>query len=89
MLFRSFQADSRNHGIAALVDGVVDKAGNAESNYKSSISKTYYTIRVLNNMMFLNDTAVYKTLPTNPEVPPDVRMIFMQMQSEGPPMVYE
>ena len=84
-----FQSDCYKHGVATLVDGRVDKAGNGSSNYTSSISNTYYTIRVLNNMMFLNDQTVYKTLSTNPEVPPDVRMIFMQIQGEGPPMVFE
>lgn len=84
-----FQLDMRRNGVSMSVDGIVDKAGNAESNYKSSISHTWYTIRGLNDMMFNNDTAVYKTLSTNPEVPPDVRLIFLQMQGEGPPMVFE
>src|SRR5215813_8264985 len=84
-----YQLDCRNHGVNTAVDGIIDKAGNDESNYKSSMSHTWYTIRILNNMMFENDTAVYKTLSTNPEVPPDVRLIFLQMQAEGPSMVFE
>jgi hypothetical protein len=42
----------------------------------------------MNNVLRKRDTAVYKTLSTNPAVPPDVRMIFMQIQAEGPPMTY-
>lgn len=85
---KKFQADCLSHGIATAVDGIVNKAGNASGNYVSSISKSFYTIRVLNNMMRINDTQVYKTLPTNPEVPPDVRIIFIQMHAQGPPMNY-
>src|SRR5262249_44266194 len=84
-----FQLDCRRNGVSVAVDGIVDKAGNAESNYKSSISHTWYTIRALNDMMFTNETAVYKTLSPNPEVPPDVRLIFLQMQADGPAMVFE
>jgi hypothetical protein len=71
-----------------LIDGVVDKAGNENnpSNWKTSISHTIYVIRYLNNQLRKHDTAVYKTLTTNPEVSSDMRLIFQQIQAEGPPM---
>jgi hypothetical protein len=73
-----------------LIDGVVDKAGNEQnpSNWESSISHTKYVIRMINNHLRKRDTAVYKTLPTNPEVPSDVRVIFQQIHAAGPPMNY-
>ncbi len=78
------QMDSKN----ALVDGIVDKAGNESnpSNWESSISHTKYVIRMLNNTLRKRDTAVYKTLSSNPVVPPDMRMIFQQINAAGPPM---
>jgi hypothetical protein len=85
---RKYQADCLDHGIPTSFDGIVDKAGHKGGNYMSSITKSFYTIRVLNNMMRVNDPAVYKTLPTNPAVPPDVRLIFIQIQAQGPPMDY-
>jgi len=70
------------------VDGVVDKAQNAEdlSNRVSSISHTNYVIRILNNALRKQDTQVYKTLATNPIVPSDLRAIFVQMNAAGPAM---
>ena len=71
-----------------LVDGVVNKAGNEQnpSNWETSISHTKYVIRMINNHLRKHDTAVYKTLPTNAEVPPDMRTIFQQINAQGPPM---
>ena len=76
-----------------LVDGIIDKAGHAgvTNNGKdelSSISHTPYTIHKINAILRHADTAVYKTLSTNPVVPPDVRMIFMQINAQGPAMNY-
>jgi hypothetical protein len=73
-----------------LVDGIVDKAGNGTnpSNWETSISHTKYVIRMLNNHLRKHDTAVYKTLATNPVVPPDMRLIFQQIQAQGPPMTF-
>lgn len=78
----------RRDGVNVLIDGIVDKAGNSEnaSNRESSISHTDYFIRMLNNVLRKSDTAVYKTLDTNPVVPPDLRMAFAQMNAVGPPM---
>ncbi|HYJ90127.1 MAG TPA: hypothetical protein VEV84_02355 [Pyrinomonadaceae bacterium] len=78
----------REGGVNVLVHGVVDKAGNvaAAGNRVSTISHTDYAIRMLNNALRKEDTQVYKTLTTNPVVPADVRMIFMQIQAQGPPM---
>jgi len=75
-------------GTPALIDGIVDKAGNPQNadNLKTSISHTNYTIRLINTFLRRHDTAVYKTLATNPEVPGDVRTIFQQIQAQGPPM---
>lgn len=73
-----------------MVDGVVDKAGNEQnpSNWESSISHTKYVIRMINNHLRKRDTAVYKTLPTNPVVPSDMQTIFQQIHAQGPPMNY-
>jgi hypothetical protein len=76
----------RQDGVNVMVDGIVDKAWNAASNRTSSISRTEYHIRMLNNVLRKMDGPVYKTLSTNPEVPDDVRDIFLQIQSQGPPM---
>src|SRR5436305_10227166 len=76
----------RNDGANVAVDGVVDKAGNSVSNRESSISHTDYHIRMLNNVLRKADSQDYKTLATNPVVPTDVRMIFMQINAQGPPM---
>ena len=73
-------------GNNVLVDGVVDKAGNDESNRVSSISHTDYHIRMLNNVLRKADTQIYKSLATNPIVPQDVRQIFQQINAQGPPM---
>ena len=72
----------------ALIDGIVDKAGNESnpSNWETSISHTKYIIRGINNTLRKHDTAVYKTLTTNTEVPPDMRAIFQQINAQGPPM---
>ena len=87
---RSFQVVCRKNRQNVSVDGIIDKAGNGNNpnNLTSSISHTEYTIRALNAVLRHEDTAVYKTLSTNPVVPPDVRMIFMQMSAEGPSMNY-
>jgi hypothetical protein len=84
------QLIARNKGTIVLVDGIVDKAGNENngSNWTSSISQTRYTIRVINNFLRQNDTAVYKTLPSNSEVPPEMRAIFQQIHAAGPPMTF-
>jgi len=73
-----------------LVDGIIDKAGNAAnpSNATSSKSHTMYTIRAINNALRHGDKAVFKTLTTNPVVPPDVRMIFIQIHAQGPAFNY-
>lgn len=75
-------------GANVLVDGIVDKAGNENnpSKLKGSISQTKYVIRMINYHLRKHDTKVYKTLDTNPEVPPDVRLIFQQIIAVGPPM---
>jgi len=83
-----FQFDMQKRGRKCLGDGIVNRAGNAQSNWEASISHTNYTIRHLNNMLRKHDTAVYKTLTTNQEVPPDLRVIFLQIHAEGPPMNY-
>lgn len=84
------QMIGRNEGTNLLIDGIVDKAGNETnpSNWESSISHTNYLIRLINNTLRRKDTAHYKTLPTNPEVPGDVRVIFQQIHAAGPPMNY-
>jgi hypothetical protein len=84
-----FQLDCRSHGINAMVDGIVENAGNLEGNYKSSISQTWYAIRILNNMMAVNDQAVYESLTTHPEVPTDMKLVFLEIQARGRRMVYE
>lgn len=76
-------------GAPILVDGIVDKAGNPQNKWVGSISDTFYTIRVINMFLRQNDSAVYKTLPSNPEVPADVRTIFQQIHAEGPPMNFD
>lgn len=85
-----FQLDMRDRGNEVSVDGIVDKAGNENNpdNFISSISQTYYSVKLMNNVLRKIDTPVYKTLTTNPVVPPDVRMIFMQINSQGPAMNY-
>ena len=85
-----FQAVCRRSKQNVLVDGIIDKAGNPENpnNLTSSISRTENTIRALNAVLRHEDKEVYKTLTTNPVVPPDVRMIFLQIASQGPPMNY-
>ena len=85
-----FQLDMRERGNAVYADGIVDKAGNENNpdNFISSISQTYYSVKLMNNVLRKIDTPVYKTLTTNPVVPPDVRMIFMQINAQGPAMNY-
>ncbi len=85
-----FQLDMRNRGNAVLADGIVNKAGNENNpdNFTGSISHTNYTVRYMNNVLRKLDTTVYKTLSTNPVVPPDVRMIFTQINAQGPPMIF-
>ena len=81
-----FQNDAKNAGSSVIVDGVVNKAGNARSNWESSISRTNYVIRLLNNTLRRNDSFVYNSLPYNQEVPPELRLAFLQMHAEGPAM---
>lgn len=85
-----FQLNMRNRGNPCLADGIVDKAGNENNpdNFVSSISHTKYSVRFMNNVCRKRDTEVYKTLTTNQVVPPDMRMIFMQIQAQGPAMNY-
>ncbi len=87
---RKFQLLCRKSKQNVLVDGIIDKAGNNKNanNLTSSISRTEYAIRALNAVLRHEDNAVYKTLTTNPVVPPDVRMIFLQISSQGPAMNY-
>jgi len=85
-----FQSNLRKLGGNVLVDGVIDKAGaeNNPSNWDTSVSKTNYTIRLLNTNLLKLDTEVYKTLESHPVVPPDVRIIFGQIKAAGPAMHY-
>lgn len=82
------QLDLRKFGANCSVDGLVDKAGNNAGNRTSSISHTDYTIRFLNNALRHEDPQVYKNLTTHPVVPGDVKLIFLQVQAQGPPMVF-
>lgn len=83
-----FQIDMRNRGKNVMTDGVIDKAGsgNNPDNFNTSVSHTEYSIRYINNILRKLDTPVYKTLSSNPIVPPDVRMIFSQINAAGPAM---
>lgn len=80
------QLDMRRAGTNVMADGLVDKAWDPTSNRISSISHTKYTIRILNNTLRNADTEVYKNLTTHPVVPADLKLIFLQIQAEGPPM---
>ncbi|HVE58268.1 MAG TPA: hypothetical protein VNB22_15650 [Pyrinomonadaceae bacterium] len=82
------QIDLRKLGAKCAVDGVIDKAGNADGNRRSSISHTDYAIRFLNNGLRREDAEVYKNLTTHPVVPADLKLIFLQIQAEGPPMSF-
>ena len=84
------QIDARASQLNVLVDGIVDRAGNAnnQDNYESSISHTAYLIRILNKNIRKFQRELYKTLTINQEVPPDLRSIFQQMHAAGPPMNY-
>ena len=81
-----FQLDMKNIGNDCFPDGIMDKAGNSNNadNHTSAISRTRYTIRLLNNGLRKLDSAMYKTLPTNPEVPAELRAAFMQMNAAFP-----
>jgi hypothetical protein len=81
-----FQLDMRDIGRDCYPDGLVDKAGNENNadNWNTSISRTHYTIRMLNNGVRVFEPALYKTLPYNPEVPPELRVAFLRMHAEGP-----
>ena len=85
-----FQIEARKSNANVLIDGLIDKAGNANnaSNWETSISRTKYSIRVLNTNLLVKDSEVYKNLETHPSVPQDVRNIFMQIHAVGPPMHY-
>jgi hypothetical protein len=78
-----FQLDMRDMGNPCYADGIMDKAGNENNadNFVSSISRTKYTIRLLNNGLRKLDSNLYKTLPTNPEVPAELRAAFAQMNA--------
>lgn len=80
-----FQISARKAGNNYMVDGIVDRAGNENNPDKmySSISKTIYTVRALNNGMFWLDRAIYQTLSTNSKVPDDVRLIFKKVHADG------
>lgn len=84
-----FQIYCRKQGNNYMIDGIVDKAGNENNPDKmySSISKTIYTVRALNNGMFWLDREVYQTLSTNSKVPDDVRLIFKKAQAESKPEI--
>jgi len=83
-----YQIDCQNHGTNTMIDGIVNTAGNDAGNYTASISQTVYTIKMLNIMLRKLDTVVYKTLTINQEVPLDMRLIFIKLQAQGPPMNY-
>ncbi|HRH41523.1 MAG TPA: hypothetical protein PKY82_07745 [Pyrinomonadaceae bacterium] len=83
---RKFQIDCNRLGNNTLVDGLIDKANNPQNNRIGSISQTNYTIRLLNNLLRHLDKEVYKNLTTHREVPPDLKLIFLQIQSQGPKM---
>ena len=85
-----FQMDMRNRGNPCMVDGIINKAGNENNpdNFISSISHTKYSIRFMNNVCRKRDTEVYKSLTTHPVVPHDVKLVFLQIQAQGPPMAY-
>lgn len=82
------QLDLRKLGAQCAVDGLIDKAGNAGGNRTASISHTDYAIRFLNNGLRHEDSEVYKNLTTHPVVPADLKLIFLQIQAEGPPMSF-
>jgi len=79
-----FQLDVRTQGYDALPDGIVNKAGNAKSNEYTSISNTQYIIRAMNNFLRIKRKPLYSTLPVNGEVPPPLRLAFLQMNAEKP-----
>lgn len=85
-----YQSDIRLRGGSCLIDGIVDKAGNGNNpnNLKGSISQTKYTIRLLNTTLRRHDSEVYKNITTHPDVPADVKLIFMQAQAQGPAMTF-
>ena len=85
-----YQSELRLHDYNCLVDGKIDRAGNATntSNWESSYSHTNYTIRLLNRTLRKYDSEVYKNLTTHPMVPADVKLIFLKIQAQGPPMHY-
>lgn len=82
-----FQIDMMNGGLECYPDGIVNKAGNNKSNWISSISKTKYTIRLLNNGLRKLEPELYKSLAVHPEVPPELRSMFAQMQSQSAAVV--
>jgi peptidoglycan hydrolase-like protein with peptidoglycan-binding domain len=67
----------------ANADGIVDKASNQANNRMGSISKTIYTIRLLNNGMRILYREFYRTLPYQQEVPADLRLALLQMHAES------
>jgi hypothetical protein len=81
-----FQLDLRNAGRNVFPDGVVNRAQNGAVN--SSLSRTVYVIRYLNTAMRKFEPLIYRTLPVHPDVPPELRLAFLQMQAAGPAMVY-
>jgi hypothetical protein len=84
---RMFQMEARSRGrINILIDGLVNKASNTEDNRIGSFSHTDYSIRVLNSFLRQEDKEVYENLTTHPLVPGDIKLIFLQIQAEGPAM---
>lgn len=83
-----YQSDLRRFGGSCMVDGIIDKAGNEinSNNLQGLYSQTKYTIRFLNTTLRKHDSDVYKNLTTHPAVPADVKLIFLQIQAQGPPM---
>ena len=79
-----FQADARNDGHHIHVDGIVDNASNPANNQQTSITKTHYTVRSMNNFLRNTNKPLYSTLPFNQEVPPLLRLAFLQMHAEKP-----
>jgi len=80
------QLNIQRSGMGCLVDGTVDKAANLANNRQGSISRINYTIRILNNALRHADREVYMNLTTHPLVPSDLKLIFLQIHAEGPPM---
>jgi hypothetical protein len=55
-----------------------------DNNQRGSISQTLYSIRAMNNFLRRSQKTLYSTLPFNQEVPPLLRLAFLQMHAEKP-----